>query len=129
MQGKNGYAELEIRDYWCAYTIHPKHSFCTALAFGQNSIITRTLAGQIVIEGFLNINFAPWHYYNSSNYMLLRYGSHIIANFVIISQVVLSFKLSFIVVPLIRFTSDGAKMGELVSHTWITPIGMDECMA
>jgi manganese transport protein len=93
------------------------------LASGQNSTLTGTLAGQIVMEGFLNIRIRPWLR------RLLTRGIAIIpaiivtvisgekgtTNLLILSQVVLSLQLSFAVFPLVMFTSDKLKMGEFVN--------------
>lgn len=93
------------------------------LASGQNSTLTGTLAGQIVMEGFLNIRLRPWLR------RLLTRGIAIVpailvtvisgesgtTNLLILSQVVLSLQLSFAVVPLVLFTSDKLKMGEFVN--------------
>jgi manganese transport protein len=97
------------------------------LASGQNSTITGTLAGQIVMEGFLNIRLPAW---------LRRLITRLIAivpavivtavsgergsgQLLILSQVILSMQLSFAVVPLVMFTSDKAKMGAFVSPRWL----------
>jgi manganese transport protein len=93
------------------------------LASGQNSTLTGTLAGQIVMEGFLNIRIRPW---------LRRLITRAIAiipaiivtvisgekgttNLLVLSQVILSLQLSFAVFPLVMFTSDKLKMGEFVN--------------
>jgi manganese transport protein len=93
------------------------------LASGQNSTLTGTLAGQIVMEGFLNIRLRPW---------LRRLITRLIAiipavivtvisgekgttNLLVLSQVILSLQLSFAVFPLVLFTSDKVKMGEFVN--------------
>ncbi|HEX5005121.1 MAG TPA: Nramp family divalent metal transporter [Gemmatimonadales bacterium] len=97
------------------------------LASGQNSTITGTLAGQIVMEGFLNIRLPAW---------LRRLITRLIAiipavivtavagergsgQLLILSQVILSMQLSFAVVPLVIFTSDRAKMGAFVNPPWV----------
>ena len=93
------------------------------LASGQNSTLTGTLAGQIVMEGFLNIRLRPWLR------RLITRGIAIIpaiivtvisgekgtTNLLVLSQVVLSLQLSFAVFPLVMFTSDKLKMGEFVN--------------
>ena len=97
------------------------------LASGQNSTITATLAGQIVMEGFLRLRLPPW-----ARRLITRglaivpcvivaalYGESGTARLLILSQVVLSMQLPFAVIPLVRFTSDRAKMGELVSPGWL----------
>ncbi|MEP6685580.1 MAG: Nramp family divalent metal transporter [Verrucomicrobiota bacterium] len=94
------------------------------LASGQNSTLTGTLAGQIVMEGFLNIRLQPWLR------RLLTRGIAIIpaivvtiisgekgtTDLLVLSQVILSLQLSFAVFPLVLFTSDKVKMGEFVNH-------------
>jgi manganese transport protein len=96
------------------------------LASGQNSTLTGTLAGQIVMEGFLNLRLPP---------MLRRLitravaiipaivvtaiaGESGTAQLLIFSQVVLSMQLSFAVIPLVWFTSDRRKMGEFANRRW-----------
>lgn len=97
------------------------------LASGQNSTLTGTLAGQVVMEGFLNIRLKPWLR------RLITRGLAIIpaiivtawmgtsgtARLLIFSQVVLSMQLSFAVFPLVLFTSDKRKMGEFVNAPWL----------
>jgi manganese transport protein len=97
------------------------------LASGQNSTLTGTLAGQIVMEGFLNIRLRPW-----LRRLLTRAiaiipaiivtslsGETGAANLLVLSQVILSLQLSFAVFPLVIFTSDKAKMGEFVNGVTI----------
>jgi manganese transport protein len=100
------------------------------LASGQNSTLTGTLAGQIVMEGFLRIRIRPW-----LRRLLTRaiaivpaaiiavlYGESGTAKLLIFSQVVLSLQLSFAVIPLVLFTSDRTKMGEFVNPWWLTGV-------
>lgn len=97
------------------------------LASGQNSTLTGTLAGQIVMEGFLNIRLRPWLRRLITRLLAIvpavivtaLYGSSGVAKLLIISQVVLSVQLSFAVVPLVRFTSDKKRMGEFVNPLWL----------
>lgn len=97
------------------------------LASGQNSTLTGTLAGQIVMEGFLNIRLKPW-----LRRLLTRLiaiipavivtiisGETGTAQLLVLSQVILSLQLSFAVFPLVMFTSDKLKMGEFVNPLWI----------
>ncbi|WP_409341754.1 Nramp family divalent metal transporter [Paenibacillus sp. MBLB4367] len=96
------------------------------LASGQNSTLTGTLAGQIVMEGFLNIRLAPWLRRLITRLIAIvpavivtaMYGESGTAKLLILSQVILSLQLSFAVVPLVKFTSDKAKMGEFVNKPW-----------
>ncbi len=95
------------------------------LASGQNSTITGTLAGQIVMEGFLQIRLRPWVRRLITRglaivpavVVAILYGEQGTAKLLIMSQVVLSLQLSFAVFPLVRFTSDRLKMGEFVNST------------
>jgi manganese transport protein len=97
------------------------------LASGQNSTITGTLAGQIVMEGFLNIRLRPWLRRLITRgiaivpavIVAIMYGESGTAKLLILSQVVLSMQLSFAVFPLVAFTSDKLKMGELVNPAWL----------
>lgn len=93
------------------------------LASGQNSTLTGTMAGQIVMEGFLNIHMRPWMRRLLTRLIAIVpavivtavYGEHGTGQLLILSQVVLSLQLSFAVVPLVQFTSDKAKMGRFVN--------------
>jgi len=98
------------------------------LASGQNSTLTGTMAGQIVMEGFLNIRLRPW-----VRRLLTRLiaivpaaivaslgGEDAVGELLILSQVILSLQLSFAVVPLVTFTSDKGKMGKFVNRRWLT---------
>jgi manganese transport protein len=97
------------------------------LASGQNSTLTGTLAGQIVMEGFLNIRIRPWLRRLITRLIAIVpaaltaifFGEHGTAQLLILSQVVLSLQLSFAVFPLVRFTSDRLKMGEFVNPFWL----------
>ena len=93
------------------------------LASGQNSTITGTLAGQIVMEGFLNIRLPAWLRRLITRLIAIipavavtaLYGARGAASLLILSQVILSLQLSFAVVPLVRFTSQRRKMGDFVN--------------
>jgi len=97
------------------------------LASGQNSTLTGTLAGQVVMEGFLNIRLRPWLRRLITRTIAIIpavvvtafWGTRGTANLLVFSQVILSMQLSFAVVPLVMFTSDRAKMGEFVNPTWL----------
>jgi manganese transport protein len=97
------------------------------LASGQNSTLTGTLAGQIVMEGFLNIRIRPWLRRLITRAIAIVpaaltaifFGAHGTARLLILSQVILSLQLSFAVFPLVRFTSERAKMGEFVNPLWL----------
>ena len=93
------------------------------LASGQNSTLTGTLAGQIVMEGFLDLRIRPWLRRLITRaiaivpaaVVAIFYGESGTAQLLVFSQVVLSLQLSFAVFPLVRFTSDPVKMGEFVN--------------
>jgi manganese transport protein len=93
------------------------------LASGQNSTITGTLAGQIVMEGFLNIRLPAWRRRLITRLIAIipavivtaLYGEHGAGSLLILSQVILSLQLSFAVVPLVYFTSQRKKMGEFAN--------------
>jgi manganese transport protein len=97
------------------------------LASGQNSTITGTLAGQIVMEGFLNIRLRPWLRRLITRLIAIVpavivsfiYGESGTAKLLVLSQVILSMQLSFAVFPLVMFTSDKLKMGTFVNPTWL----------
>jgi manganese transport protein len=97
------------------------------LASGQNSTITGTLAGQIVMEGFLHIQLRPWLRRLITRSLAIIptvivtffYGERGTANLLIFSQVILSMQLSFAVFPLVAFTCDPKKMGEFVNRPWL----------
>ncbi len=100
------------------------------LASGLNSTLTGTLAGQIVMEGFLNIRLTPWLRRAVTRSIaivpaiicLFIYGDSSIGNLMLISQVILSFQLGFAIIPLILFTSDRKKMGEHTNARWVTAL-------
>ncbi|WP_312825540.1 Nramp family divalent metal transporter [Epilithonimonas sp.] len=97
------------------------------LASGQNSTLTGTLAGQIVMEGFLNIRLKPWVRRLITRLIAIipaliisiLYGEKGTAELLVFSQVVLSMQLSFAVVPLVMFTGSKAKMGDFANKMWL----------
>jgi manganese transport protein len=97
------------------------------LAAGQNSTLTGTLAGQIVMEGFLNIRLKPWLRRLITRLIAIVpalivaiiYGEKGTSDLLVLSQVILSLQLSFAVVPLVIFTSDKAKMGVFANPNWV----------
>jgi manganese transport protein len=97
------------------------------LAAGQNSTLTGTLAGQIVMEGFLNIRLKPWLRRLITRLIAIVpalivaiiYGEKGTTDLLVLSQVILSLQLSFAVVPLVIFTSDKAKMGKFANPNWV----------
>jgi manganese transport protein len=97
------------------------------LCCGLNSTVTATLAGQAVMEGFLEIRLPPWLRRLITRMIAIVpaagvtiwYGDSGTAQLLILSQVVLSLQLSFAVVPLVMFTASRAKMGDLVAPRWL----------
>lgn len=97
------------------------------LASGQNSTLTGTLAGQIVMEGFLNIRLRPWLRRLITRAIAIvpavcvigYFGEGKTTDLLIWSQVILSLQLSFAVIPLILFTNDRSKMGEFANRIWL----------
>ena len=100
------------------------------LCCGMNSTVTATLAGQIVMEGFIDIRLPPW-----ARRLITRaiaivpaaivtiwYGEGGTAKLLILSQVILGLQLPFAIVPLVMFTADRGKMGELVAPRWVTAL-------
>ena len=102
--------------------------FAVALLFaGQNATLTGTLAGQIVMEGFLNIRLRPWLRRLITRLVaiipalitVILYGERGTGQLIVLSQVILSLQLPFAVFPLVIFTGDKGKMGELVAPMWM----------
>lgn len=97
------------------------------VAAGQSSTITGTLAGQIVMEGYLNLRIAPWLRRLITRLIaiipayvvIIAYGEDKTGELLVFSQVVLSLQLGFAIIPLIHFTSDKSKMGVFVNKTWV----------
>ena len=97
------------------------------LASGQNSTLTGTLAGQIVMEGFVNIRLRPWLRRLITRALAIIpavvvigfFGESKTTQLLVASQVVLSLQLSFAIIPLVLFTSDRRKMGGFVNPAWI----------
>ena len=97
------------------------------LASGQNSTLTATMAGQIVMEGFLHIRLKPWVRRCATRLVaivpalltIIFFGEGSTTSLLIFSQVILSLQLSFAVIPLIMFTSDRRLMGEFVNPDWL----------
>jgi manganese transport protein len=103
---------------------------CALLASGQNSTLTGTLAGQIVMEGFLDIRLKPWLRRLITRSIAIIpaalvigfAGENKVTSLLILSQVILSFQLPFAVIPLIQFTGDRSKMGEFVNSRFTTVV-------
>jgi len=129
---KNGYFHIaEIQD---AYKLL-EHIFgrtapvlfaIALIAAGQSSTITGTLAGQIIMEGHINLRIEPWLRRLLTRvlaivpavFTIIYYGQDGLGNLLILSQVVLSLQLGFAVIPLIHFTSDKKKMGAFAIGFW-----------
>ncbi len=100
------------------------------LACGLNSTVTATMAGQIVMEGFIDIRLPAWLRRLVTRLVAivpaiavtLIYGEGHTAKLLILSQVILSFQLPFAVVPLVTLTASRAKLGELVAPRWLTAL-------
>jgi manganese transport protein len=102
------------------------------LCAGQASTITGTLAGQIVMEGFLRVRVKPWLRRMVSRglaiipavLVIIWYGESGIDRLLVLSQVALSLQLSFAVVPLITFTSDRRRMGQFANSWWVQTLAI-----
>ena len=100
------------------------------LASGQNSTLTATLAGQIVMEGFLNFRMRPWLRRLLTRLIaivpalitIIWFGEGSTTNLLIFSQVILSLQLPFAVIPLVIFTSNRRLMGEFVNPFWLKAV-------
>ena len=102
------------------------------LCCGLNSTVTATLAGQIVMEGFIDIRLPPWarRLFTRSIAIIpaaivtVWYGEKGTAQLLILSQVILSLQLPFAIVPLVMFTASRRKMGALVAPLWVTALAV-----
>jgi manganese transport protein len=109
-------------------SIAPSLFAVALLCCGLNSTVTATMAGQIVMEGFIDMRLPAWLRRLVTRLVAiipaiavtLIYGEGQTAKLLILSQVVLSFQLPFAVVPLVMMTASRAKMGELVAPRWLT---------
>ena len=132
--GKTDVAELDQAHSFLApllgYAIAPTLFGIALLCCGMNSTVTATLSGQIVMEGFLDIRLPAW-----ARRLITRgiaivpaavvtiwYGESGTARLLILSQVVLSLQLPFAIVPLVLFTADRKKLGDLVAPRWMTAL-------
>ena len=101
------------------------------LASGLNSTVTATLAGQIVMEGFLHLRLAPWLRRLITRGLAIipalivtyLYGERGTAELLILSQVVLSLQLPFAVIPLLWFVGDRRRLGKLAAPRWEMVVG------
>ncbi len=104
------------------------------LASGQSSTLTGTMAGQIVMEGFLNFRMRPWLRrlltrslaVAPAAFTIWYAGDKATYRLLILSQVILSMQLPFAVIPLIHFTSDRNRMGEFANKAWVLRIGVGD---
>jgi manganese transport protein len=111
-------------------TIAPSLFAIALLCCGLNSTVTATMAGQIVMEGFIDIRLAAWLRRLVTRLVaivpaiavILLYGESYAGKLLILSQVVLSFQLPFAVIPLVMFTASRSKMGDLVAPRWLTAV-------
>ena len=100
------------------------------LASGQSSTITGTFAGQVVMEGYLNLRIRPWLRRLITRMLAVvpaaiaiwYFGETSTGSLLVLSQVVLSLQLPFAIIPLIHFVSDKRRMGEFVSSNWLRMI-------
>ena len=130
--GKTDIAELEHVHSFLApllgSAIAPTLFGIALLSCGLNSTVTATLAGQIVMEGFVDIRLPAWARRLTTRaiaivpaaIVTIWYGEKGTAQLLIFSQVVLSLQLPFAIVPLVMFTADRRKMGALVAPRWVT---------
>jgi manganese transport protein len=108
----------------------PKLFAIALLCCGLNSTVTATMAGQIVMEGFLDIQLPAWLRRLITRLVAivpaalvtLYYGAEGTGMLLILSQVILAFQLPFAIVPLVMFTRDKAKLGELAAPAWLTAL-------
>ncbi len=102
------------------------------LCCGLNSTVTATLAGQVVMEGFINLRIPAWMRRLATRGLalipasigIILYGENGTGALLILSQVVLSMQLPFAIVPLVLFTADRRKMGELTAPRWVTALAV-----
>ena len=107
------------------------------LASGQNSSITGTLAGQVVMEGFIHLRLSPWLRRLITRSLAILPTIVVVAfmgergteKLLILSQVILSFQLSFAVVPLVLLTGDRKRMGEFVNGRWLQALAWTTAVA
>ncbi|MBC7914582.1 MAG: Nramp family divalent metal transporter [Pyrinomonadaceae bacterium] len=130
---KNGFFEVaEIQDAYKLLedifgSLAPTLFAIALIASGQSSTITGTLAGQIVMEGHLNLRIAPWIRRSITRllaiapafFTILYFGEDALGELLVLSQVVLSLQLGFAIIPLIHFTSDKKLMNEFAIKPWV----------
>lgn len=130
---KNGYFEVaDIQDAHKLLTgifgsLAPALFAIALIAAGQSSTITGTLAGQIVMEGYLNLRISPWLRRLVTRiiaiapavFVIFYFGEEKVGDLLILSQVVLSMQLGFAVIPLIHFNSSKKIMGKFVIPNYV----------
>ncbi|RYE03249.1 MAG: iron/manganese transporter, partial [Sphingobacteriaceae bacterium] len=130
---KNGYHQVaEIQDAHQLLqhifgSLAPALFAIALIAAGQSSTVTGTLAGQIIMEGHINLRIQPWLRRLITRllaivpafFTILYSGERALGSLLIFSQVVLSLQLGFAVIPLIHFTSDKEKMGVFANKLWV----------
>lgn len=132
-QGKTDVAELsEIHALLgpALGVVAPTLFAVALIACGLNSTVTATMAGQAVMEGFIDLKIPPWLRRLTTRLIAIVpaaavtifYGEKETAKLLILSQVILSLQLSFAVAPLVQFTASRAKMGELVAPKWLIAV-------
>jgi manganese transport protein len=134
--GKTDVAELDQAHAFLApllgSAIAPTLFGIALLCCGMNSTVTATLSGQIVMEGFIDIRLPAWLRRLTTRaiaivpaaIVTIWYGEAGTAKLLILSQVVLGLALPFSIVPLVMFTADRRKMGELVAARWVTALAV-----
>ncbi|MEA2936783.1 MAG: manganese transport protein [Alphaproteobacteria bacterium] len=134
--GKTDVAELDQAHAFLApllgSAIAPTLFGIALLCCGMNSTVTATLSGQIVMEGFIDIRLPPWARRLVTRaiaivpaaIVTIWYGEAGTAKLLILSQVVLGLALPFSIVPLVMFTADRRKMGELVAARWVSALAV-----
>jgi manganese transport protein len=134
--GKTDVAELDQAHSFLApllgSAIAPTLFGIALLCCGMNSTVTATLSGQIVMEGFLDIRLPAWARRLVTRaiaivpaaIVTIWFGEKGTAQLLILSQVILSLQLPFAIVPLVMFTADQRKLGELVAPIWVTALAV-----
>ena len=140
---KNGLHEVaEIQDAHKLLTnifgnVAPALFAIALIAAGQSSTITGTLAGQIVMEGHINLRIQPWLRRLITRllaiipafFTILHYGDDALGGLLVLSQVVLSLQLGFAIIPLIHFTSDKKLMKDFAIKTWVKVLAWGSAIA
>ncbi|RXF67363.1 Nramp family divalent metal transporter [Arcticibacter tournemirensis] len=130
---KNGYHEVaQIQDAHKLLdnifgSLSPALFAIALIAAGQSSTVTGTLAGQIIMEGHLNLRIQPWLRRLLTRmlaiipafFTILYFGEEALGELLVLSQVILSLQLGFAVIPLIHFNSDKKLMGEFAIKLWV----------